>query len=485
MLDQVYKSSLALLTDLYEITMAYAYWKTGTADKEACFHVYFRKNPFDGGYAVSAGLGTVIEYLNRFTFDESDLVYLSQLTGADQKPLFESAFIDSLRGLRLRCDVDAVPEGTPVFAYEPLVRVTGPLLHCQLIESAVLNQINFQTLIATKAARICEAAQGDEVIEFGLRRAQGFDGGISATRAAYIGGCHGTSNVLAGKLFGIPVRGTHAHSWVMSFDSERIAFEKFAEAVPNNAVLLIDTYETLHGAREAARVGKILQEQGHRLLGVRLDSGDLAYLSQQVRKILDEAGLADAKILATNDLDEHVIASLKQQRAAISVWGVGTRLITAYDQPALAGVYKLAAIRKSDGTWEPKVKVSEQASKTTIPGRLQVKRFVDAGRFVGDSIFDLDRGMTAREAIDPSDPMHRKRFPEELTSHDLLVPIMRAGKMVYAPPSMKEIRQQSQGELGKLHPSIRRFLNPHTYPVGLDPYTHHLRTTLTLKARES
>lgn len=483
-LKNTYSGSLALLTDLYQITMAYGYWKTGTSTKEACFHLYFRENPFGGGYAIAAGLQPVLEYLENFRFDASDIEYLASLKGADKKALFEKEFLETLRDLKLSIDIDAVPEGTPIFAYEPLLRVTGPIYQCQLLETALLNLVNFQTLIATKASRICLAAEGDDVIEFGLRRAHGIDGGLSASRAAYIGGCNATSNVLAGKIYGIPVRGTHAHSWVMSFPTEREAFQKYAESLPNNCVFLVDTYNTEEGVKHAVEAGKWLQARGHRILGVRLDSGDLAYLSQRARKILDEGGFPEAKILASNDLDEHVIASLKQQGAAISVWGVGTRLVTAYDQPALGGVYKLSAVREIGKSWEHRIKVSEQTVKTTIPGLQQVRRYEEAGVYVGDAIYDGALGKSAfSQIIDPHDATKRKTFKNTASSRGLLVPAVRKGKRVYVAPPLRETREHASSELKKFHPAILRMLNPHVYPVGLSPELHALRTELILKAR--
>src|SRR3954469_13128794 len=327
-LRKLYRDSLGLLTDLYQLTMAYGYWKLGRSDLETAFHLIFRNNPFDGGFSVACGLASAVEYLTGFHFESDDLTYLATLKGNDEKPLFDPAFLDFLSTLKLACDIDAIPEGTAVFPQEPLVRVTGPILHCQLLETPLLNLINFQTLVATKAARVCIAAAGDPVLEFGARRAQGIDGAVTASRAAYVGGCAGTSNVLAGKLFGIPVGGTHAHSWVMSFDDELTAFESYARAMPNNCVFLVDTYNSLQGVRHAVKIGKKLRSHGHEMIGIRLDSGDLAYLSIEARKILDANGFQNAKILASNDLDEHLITSLKNQDAKINVWGVGTRLAT-------------------------------------------------------------------------------------------------------------------------------------------------------------
>jgi nicotinate phosphoribosyltransferase len=349
-------------------------------------------------------------------------------------------------------------------------------VQCQLLETALLTIVNFQTLIATKAARICWAAQGAPVVEFGLRRAQGIDGGLGASRAAYIGGCEGTSNVLAGKLYGIPVRGTHAHSWVMAFDTEEEAFAGYAAVLPNNCVFLVDTYDTLAGVEHAIAVGRRLREQGHEMVGIRLDSGDLAHLSIAARRLLDEAGFPNAKILATNDLDERIIESLHAQGAKIGVWGVGTKLATAYDQPALGGVYKLGAIRNEAGSWEPKVKLSEQPAKTTIPGILQVRRCqLDDGSPI-DVIFDETRGIDPRRiAIHPQIPTRRWRVSADSEGRDLLAPVVRAGRIVAGRDSLATIRQRVATEIGHLPPGVLRFLNPHEYPIGMDVALHELR----------
>jgi nicotinate phosphoribosyltransferase len=477
-------SSLALLTDLYELTMACAYWKSGMAEREAVFHLVFRRAPFQSGFTIACGLTDAIEYLGNFRFSESDLAYLGTVTGLDKKPLFEPAFIDYLSRLHFTCDVHAVPEGTIVFPQEPLMRVQGPILQAQILETALLNFLNFQSLIATKAARICQAAQGEPVIEFGLRRAQGINGGLTASRAAYVGGCAGTSNVLAGKLYGIPVSGTHAHSWVMSFDSELEAFRAYAAAMPNNCIFLVDTYNSLQGVRHAVEVGKKLQQQGHELAGIRLDSGDLAFLSSEARRILDEAGFAKTEIIASNNLDEHIIASLKQQGSTIGVWGVGTKLATAYDQPALGGVYKLSAIRGPDKSWDYKIKLSEQVAKITNPGVLQVRRFQSGSEFIGDAIYDLSRPLIAPVTIvDPVDATRRKHFAPDTPSEDLLVPIFRRGQLAYEAPGLPQVRERVQQQLALLHPGIKRLLNPHQYPAGLELSLHELKTELILKAR--
>ncbi|MFN3148427.1 nicotinate phosphoribosyltransferase [Bremerella sp.] len=476
MLKKLYQPPLALLTDLYQLTMAYGYWKLGRANQQAVFHLFFRKPPFHGGYAIAAGLQQAVEYLEGYRLDDSDIRYLAELTGNDGEPLFEQAFLDDLRDLKLNIDVDAMPEGTVVFGQEPILRVKGPILQCQLLETPLLNMINFQTLIATKASRIRAAAGDDPVLEFGLRRAQGIDGAISASRAAYVGGCAATSNVLAGKLFGIPVKGTHAHSWVMSFDSELESFERYAEVMPNNCVFLVDTYDTLEGVRQACQVGKTLRQRGHEMVGIRLDSGDLAYLSIEARNILDEEGFPNAAIVASNDLDEHIMENLKSQGAQIAVWGVGTKLVTAFDQPALGGVYKLAAMQREDGSWEPKVKLSEQAIKTSIPGMLQVRRYQTEQGLIGDMIYDEVRGIDPRHVIvDSKDTTRRKRLSENAQSHDLLTPVMRGGAPVGGDEPLEIIRARAIEQLQLLHPTIRRFMNPHEYPVGLDIGLHELR----------
>src|SRR5690606_14487100 len=375
----LYQGSLSLLTDFYQLTMAYAYWKSGKAEQEAVFNLFFRKNPFQSGFTIAAGLEYVIDYCQNFSFKEEDLVFIRGLKNTDGSAMFEEDFIHYLERLSFTCDIDAVEEGEVVFPHMPLLRVKGPLIQCQLLETPLLNLVNFQTLVATKAARITLAAKGDPVMEFGLRRAQGIDGAIAATRASYIGGCVSTSNVMAGKLFDIPVSGTHAHSWIMSFDSELEAFQAYADAFPDNCIFLVDTYDTINGVKNAIEVGKKLREKGKELKGIRIDSGDLAYFSNVARKMLDEEGFTQAKIVASNDLDEHILTSLKLQEASIDIWGVGTKWVTAYDQPALGAVYKLSAMKDEDGNWEPKIKVSQQSIKINVPGLHNVRRFTANG----------------------------------------------------------------------------------------------------------
>lgn len=474
----------ALLTDLYELTMACAYWKSGTTDKEAVFHLLFRTPPFQSGFTIACGLAAAIEYLKEYHFDGSDLAYLGTIPGPDKRPLFEQKFLDYLGKLRFECDVDAVPEGTVVFPHEPLMRIQGPILQAQIVETALLNLLNFPSLVATKAARMCLAARGDPVVEFGLRRAQGMDGGLTASRAAYVGGCAASSNLLAGKLHGIPVTGTHAHSWVMSFDHELEAFAAYAAALPNNCVFLVDTYNSIAGVGHALEIGRQLRAQGRKLAGIRLDSGDLAFLSIEARKMLDQAGFTDTVIIGSNDLDERIIESLKLQGARITVWGVGTKLATAYDQPALGGVYKLSAVRKPGAPWEYKVKLSEHASKSTTPGIQQVRRFRSGNEFIGDAIYDLNRPLAdGITIIDPLDSTRRKHFASNSPSEDLLVPIFRGGQPVYQQPALKEIRKRVQQQLAMFHPGIKRRVNPHQYPAGLELGLHDLKTKLVLQSR--
>lgn len=478
--------SLSLLTDLYQLTMAYGYWKSGMAQKEAVFNLFFRQHPFKGGFTLACGLEYVVDFLESFELDPTDIDYLRSLKGNDDKPLFDDGFLSYLGKMNFECDIDAIPEGTLVFPHEPLIRVKGPLIQCQILESALLNMVNFQSLIATKAARVCLSTQGEPVLEFGLRRAQGVDGALAASRAAYIGGCAATSNVLAGKMFGIPVKGTHAHSWIMSFDDELESFKAYAKAMPNNCVFLVDTYDTLEGVRKAIEAGRWLRENGHEMVGIRLDSGDLAYLSIEARKLLDGAGFPKAQIVATNDLDENIIQSIKDQGAKINVWGVGTKLITAYDQPALGGVYKLTAIRDHGEDWKYKVKVSEQSLKISNPGIQQVRRFQRNGEYLADVIYD--EGMDLKAGcvmIDPLDMTRQKRIGPELEFEDLLKPVFRKGKRIYELPVIAAIRDHAQKNLTLFHSGIKRFVNPHQYPVGIEKSLYALRNELILQAREA
>lgn len=481
-----YNQSLALLTDLYELTMGYGYWKHNLHGKEAVFNLFFRENPFHGGYTICAGLELALDILKHFRFTSDDLDYLKTLNGVDGKPLFHPDFLQYLSGMKLQCEIFAIEEGTVVFPHQPLVRVKGPLLQAQILETMLLNIINYQSLIATKASRICFAAKGSAILEFGARRAQGIDGSLSASRAAYIGGCAATSNVLAGKMFGIPVKGTIAHSWVMSFDNELESFEAFAEAMPNNCVLLVDTYNTIEGVKNAIKVGLELESKNIPFLGIRLDSGDLAYLSVKARELLDQAGLIKAQIYASNDLDENIIETLNKQGAKIMVWGVGTKLVTSTDQPYLGGVYKLAAIKKRDH-WKYTIKLSEQSAKVNTPGFLQVRRFFnDQGQAIADAIYDEPNPPAPGESwniVHPIDVYRQNKIPPDQSYQDLLIPVFQDGQVVYQSPDLSSIRERTFQQLGLFHDGVKRFINPHSYPAGLEKRVYHNKMNLISKIR--
>jgi nicotinate phosphoribosyltransferase len=445
--------------------MAYGYWKTGNYNQRAVFHLYFRKSPFGSHFAIAAGLQQAVEYLENLHFETEEIQYLASLRGADKRPLFDESFLNKLQRFKFDCDVWAMPEGTVVFPNEPMMRIEGPLWQAQLVETALLNILNFQTLIATKAARVVAAAKGDSVIEFGLRRAQGTDGALTASRAAYIGGCIGTSNVLAGYKFGIPIRGTHAHAWVMSFDDEQASFEAYAAAMPNNCIFLVDTYNTIEGIKKAIAVGQNLRENGHKLLGLRLDSGDLCALSIAARKLLDDANMHDTNIVASNDLDEYEITRLKEAGAKINIWGVGTKLVTSYDQPALGGVYKLAALQDKNGHWQYKVKRSEDLVKTSLPGIQQVVRFFEKTNTAFPS-----SDLIINTPIDE----HFQTNVLDNTPHELLLQaIFKKGKRVYDIPTIAEIRTKTSKNHAIFSPL------PH-YKVEIDPVLTELRQKLLL-----
>ncbi len=465
--------------------MACGYWKTGVKDHEAAFHVAFRENPFGGEFTVACGLGQVIELVREFRFRGSEIDYLAGQRGNDGNPLFDVGFLEYLRALRLTCDIDAVPEGTLIFPNEPLIRVCGPILQCQLLETALLNILNFQTLIATKAARICLAAARDPVIEFGLRRAQGADGGLSAARAAYIGGCAGTSNLEAGNRFGIPVSGTQAHSWVMFFEDEREAFEKYAEALPNNCVFLVDTYNSLEGVRNAIDVARQLRKNRHEMIGIRLDSGDRVALSIEARKMLDHAGFPEAKVVCSGDLDEFAIAEMKRRGATIDVWGVGTKLTTGCPDSALGGIYKLGAVRSPGEEWRHRIKLSDEVSKVSCPGLLQVRRYSDENtKFIADAIYEIDHGI--REPcviVDPATDAHEEISPATRFV-DLLAPIFRKGEVTCEPPTIHESCEYTREQLHRAPPELLKLSNPSRYRVGFEKALHELRSKLIARARQ-
>ena len=465
--------------------MACGYFKAGVTDHEAVFHVTFRENPFAGQFTVACGLATAVDFLRTFHFTETEVEYLGSQRGNDGKPLFDSRFLDYLRGLQLTCDVDAIPEGTFVFPDEPLIRITGPIIECQLLETALLNILNFQSLIATKATRVCRAAEQDPVIEFGLRRSQGIDGGLTAARAAYIGGCAGTSNLQAGQRFGIPVSGTQAHSWIMFFENEREAFQSYARAMPNNCIFLVDTYDSIDGIRHAIEVGGELREQGHEMIGVRLDSGDGVALSIKARQMLDNAGFANAKIVGSGDLDEYTITDLKRRGAKIDFWGVGTKLSTGQPDAALGGIYKLGAIRRSGGKWQYRIKLSEEGAKVSIPGSLQVRRFHHPdGRFMADAIYETEHSVSEPCEIVNIETEHKTTFPPNTDFFDLLVPIFRSGKRVYEIPNIEMSRDNLRKQLSCAPQEILQLNDPVPYKIGLEQSLYKLRSKLIARVRQ-
>ncbi|MCI9152016.1 MAG: nicotinate phosphoribosyltransferase [Lachnospiraceae bacterium] len=472
--------NLSLLTDLYELTMMQGYFKSNTNDM-VVFDAYYRTNPSNGGYAVCAGLAQVIDYVKNLHFDEEDISYLRSLG------IFAEDFLEYLGTFRFSGDIYAIPEGTVVFPREPLVKVIAPIMEAQLMETALLNIINHQSLIATKAARVCYAAQGDGVMEFGLRRAQGPDAGTYGARAAIIGGCIGTSNVLTGQLFDVPVKGTHAHSWIMSFPDEYTAFKTYADLYPSACILLVDTYDTIKsGIPNAIRVFTELRDAGAALsfYGIRMDSGDLAYLSKKARKMLDDAGFPDAVISASNDLDEYLIESLKLQGATITSWGVGTSLITSKDCPAFGGVYKLAAIQNEKGEFVPKIKLSENTEKVTNPGNKTVYRIYEkyTGKIKADLICLADETFNVEEDLrlfDPVETWKKTRLPGgTYTMRELLVPVFRNGECVYTSPSVMEIREYCSREKETLWAETMRLVNPHHVYIDLSDQLFQMKTDL-------
>ena len=458
----------ALLTDLYQLTMVSGYVQEGKTHQWANFDYFFRNIPDDGGYCILAGLADVIEYLQTLHFNQEDLSYLEGLG------IFSKDSLAYFENFKFTGDIRAMPEGTVVFPHEPLIRVTAPLPEAQLIETTLLNIMNYQTLIATKAARVVWAANGDIVIDFGLRRAHGPDGALMASRAAYIGGVDGTSNVLAGRLYGIPVRGTHAHSWIESFTKELEAFRAYARVYPDACLLLADTYDTLNsGVSNAIQVGHELRKKGHELQGIRLDSGDLSYLSKQARRMLDEGGFPDASIVASSDLDEWLVQSLKRQGARVDIWGVGTRLVTSFSCPALGGVYKLTALDEDDKRMAPKIKRSDNPQKITNPGvKKAVRMYDNRGQMRGDVLFLDDEEIPRKRSFQVHHPMFPhvfKTYPGHFKMQEIMVPIFQKGKLVYDSPDIHKIRKYTLKNLEELDAAYKRFHNPHTYHVSLSP----------------
>ena len=473
--------NLTLLTDFYELTMMQGYFKEKDANETVIFDAFYRNNPVGSGYSICAGLDQVIDYVKNLHFEKDDIDYL-RTTG-----MFEEDFLEYLSNFHFSGDIYAIPEGSVIFPREPLVKIIAPIMEAQLIETALLNIINHQSLIATKAARVVYAAQGDGVMEFGLRRAQGPDAGIYGARAAMIAGCIGTSNVLCGKMFDVPVKGTHAHSWIMSFPDELTAFRTYAKLYPNACILLVDTYDTLNsGIPNAIKVFTEMREAGIPLTfyGIRLDSGDLAYLSKKAKKMLDAAGFSDAVISASNDLDETLISSLKLQGAAINSWGVGTNLITSKDCPSFGGVYKLACIIDENGTEIPKIKVSENVEKVTNPGNKKILRIYDkaSGKIKADLIILEDEVFTEDQPLTLFDPLATwKRTRLEAgtyTIRELLVPIFKNGQCVYESPSVMDIQAYCTQEKATLWDESKRLINPQEVYVDLSRKLYDLKNQL-------
>ncbi len=477
------KRNLTTLTDLYQLTMMYGYFKHGMADRQAVFDLFFRKSGWESEYAIFAGLEQVIDLINDICFDEDSIEYLRSLK------LFDEDFLKFLSELKFRGEIYSMPEGSVVFPYEPLVRVKANICEAQLIETAMLNIINHQTLIATKASRVVRAAGGG-VMEFGLRRAQGPDAGIYGARAAVIGGCASTSNVLACQMFGLKPAGTHAHSWVMSFPTEIDAFRAYADTYPDACMLLVDTYDTLKsGVPNAIKVFDELRAKGYEPIGIRLDSGDLAYLSKEARKMLDAAGYANAKICASSDLDENIILDLKMQGAKIDSWGVGTKLITCEDYPALGGVYKMSAREEEPGVLTPKIKLSDNAIKITNPGYKKVTRLYS--QKTGKALADLI--MLADETIDDSQPLTithptetwKKVTLKNFRAKELLVPVFEGGKCVYNSPSVEDIRKYAEDELDTFWEEYKRFARPHIYKVDLSDKLLEMKNKMISELRQT
>lgn len=460
--------NLTLLTDFYELTMMQGYFKNKT-NPTVVFDMFYRVNPNNGGYAICCGLEQVIDYVKELNFSYEDIAYLRDLQ------IFDEDFLDYLAGFHFTGDIYAIPEGSIIFPMEPLVKVVAPIIEAQLVETAILCIINHQSLIATKAARVCHAARGDSVMEFGLRRAQGPDAATLGARAAVIAGCIGTSNVLCAKKFGLPPLGTHAHSWIMSFSDELTAFRKYAELYPDNTTLLVDTYDTIRsGVPNAIKVFSELRDAGKmpKMYGIRLDSGDLSYLSKKARNMLDEAGFKDAVICASSDLDEYLIDSLKAQGAAINSWGVGTNLITSKDHPAFGGVYKLAAIEK-DGEFIPRIKLSENQWKITNPGNKTIYRVYDkkTGKIHADLICLADEVFDENEPLLLFDPVNTwKKLmlePGSYTLREMLVPVFQNGTCVYSSPGVMDIRKYCEQEQTTIWEETKRLVNPHNVYVDL------------------
>jgi nicotinate phosphoribosyltransferase len=476
-LDCLKSGNHTLDTDLYELTMVAGYLVSSKAKQRACFDLYYRQNPDGGGFCVFAGLESAIRYVNNLKIYPDDLDYLASLG------IFSRQALEKLAGgIRFTGDIWAVPEGTVVFPNEPLIRVTGPIAEAQILETTLLAIVGHQTLIATKAARLKLATRSAPVVDFGTRRAHGVEAALYGARAAYIGGCEGTSNVRAGKLFGIPVRGTHAHSWVESFDKEIDSFRTFSQIFPDHCVLLVDTYDVSDGVRNAIQVAEEMRREGKTLKGIRIDSGDLAYYSKVARDMLDQAGFHEVKILASSDLDEWLIETLRDQGARIDIWCVGTRLMTSYQTPALGVVYKLMAADRGDGKLMPKIKISQNPEKVTNPGIKKIIRFYNVkGRMMGDLLTEVDEPVPEGVPVTAHHPMYdylKKTYKPPYYAREIMVPIYREGRQVYDPPSLDQVKRHAEEELESLEDETKRFINPHIYKVSLSNNLHQIKKRL-------
>ena len=477
------EKNLTMLTDFYEFTMTHGYFEKGMANRRAYFDMFFRRVPDGGGYAIMAGVEQLIEYFENLKFTDEDIEYLRS------KNCFSDSFLAYLKDFKFECDVWAVPEGTPIFPGEPIVTVAGPMIQAQFVETMILLTINHQTLIATKASRIARAAQGRVVLEFGSRRAQSYDGAIYGARASYIGGCNGTACVISDRDYGIPAGGTMAHSWVQMFPSEYDAFKAYAEIYPDNCVFLVDTYNVLKsGVVNAIRVAnEVLAPMGKRPKAIRLDSGDIAYLSIQARKMLDKAGYSDVQIMASNSLDEYLVRDLLLQGAKIDSFGIGERLITSKSEPVFGGVYKLAAVEDDHGNIVPKIKISENVEKITNPHFKKVYRFFDkeSGMALGDVLCVHDEVIDESKPYTLFDPIHtwKKKILTDYIAKPLLVPIFENGKKVYSSPNIHEIRAYCQSQLDTLWEQIKRFEYPQTYYVDLSKKLWNVKNDLLESCR--
>lgn len=484
LLRHVYRDSLSLLADMHQLTTAHNFWRLGRADEEAVFYLTFESRPAErGNYIIAAGVGTLLEHLEALRFDEEDVEFLRSLKGNNGQALLDPRFVVLLGSSTFGCSIDAVPEGTVVFANEPVVRVRGPIVQCLLLEAVVLAIVGHQSAVATKACRICTAAQGQPVLEFRLQSSGGIDGALAASRAAHIGGCSATSNVLAGKMLGIPVRGSHGPHWVQSFEREAEAFNAFGQAMPNNCVLQIDMSNVDTGLEAAIVTGRQLREQGFEMVGVRIESRAVAEHGQHIRRTLDRAGLADVLLLADVDGDEEQVAALRQQDAGVSMWAVGDGFVATDRRIVGTPVYRLAAFRPRGEAWQTRALVWP-GHRAVIPGIPQIRRYMDRDRFLGDVIHDERSSLPeSLVGIDEDDHLQKWLAPDDAMSEDLLVPMMREGRAAYKTPVIGALRKRTFDQMAALPRGAKRLVHPWTYPVSIEATLFDLRLRLIQEAR--